>query len=194
MALKPISPISKLNMMSQRNFACILIFLAAAARLIPHGWNFTPLAAIGLFGAAYFGRRSWGLLVPFIALFISDLFLNNVIYSQFYEGFTFITSWWVYAGFAAVVLIGLALLQAQKTPQRVLMASILASLAFFLVSNLSTFFETTLYPRNAAGLLACYTAGLPFLKNTLLGDMLYCTVLFGVFEWVKQRGWATQTA
>jgi len=171
--------------------ALALLALATVSRLVPFlPDNFSPLAAIGLFGAAYFSRRPMLLAVPFAALFLSDLFLNNVIYSQFYEGFVFFTSWWIYAAFALVMLAGYGLLRKNVTPLRVVGASLSGSLIFFLVTNFSTWAETTMYPKTAAGLAACYTAGLPFLQNTLVGDLFFCAVMFGVYEWAKSRGWS----
>ena len=164
-----------------------LVFLAALTRLLPHPDNFTPLSAMALFGAAYFSRQVLTLAVPFIALFVSDLILNNVIYSQYYTGFTLITSWWIYAAFGAVMLLGWLLLRKQVTPVRVVTASLIASVVFFLISNLSTWAETTLYPKTVYGLMACYTAGLPFLKNTVFGDLFFSAVLFGVYEWMTRK-------
>lgn len=168
--------------------ALALLLLATLSRLVPFlPDNFSPLGAISLFGAAYFSRRPGLLLLPFAALFLSDLFINNVIYKQFFNGFTFITSWWIYAAFALVMLVGYLLLKARVTPGRVLTASVSGSLVFFFVTNFSTWAETTLYPKTAAGLAACYAAGLPFLTNTMLGDLFFCTVLFGVYEWGRER-------
>lgn len=175
-------------------FALALIVLAVLTRLglnlLPHPpHNFSPITAMGLFGAAYFSRQVLTLAVPFIALFVSDLVLNNVIYSQYYTGFTLITSWWIYAAFGAVVFLGWLLLRKQVTPVRVISASLLASVVFFLISNLSTWVETTLYPKTFAGLLTCYTAGLPFLKNTVFGDLFFSAVMFGAYEWALRGKW-----
>lgn len=160
-----------------------LVFLAALTRLLPHPDNFTPVGAMALFGAAYFSRQVLTLAVPFIALFVSDLFLNNVIYRQYYPEFTLITSWWIYAAFGLIMLAGWLLLRRQVSPGRVLTASLIASVLFFLVTNFSVWAESGMYPKTAAGLMACYTAGLPFLKNTLMGDLFFSAILFGTYEW-----------
>jgi hypothetical protein len=165
-----------------------LIVLAALVRLLPHPHNFTPLGAMGLFGAAYFGRRWMAFAVPFAALFLSDLVLNNLFLRQFYPHFVWITSVWIYAAFALVIASGFLLLRGQKiAPARVLKASLFASLIFFTVTNLSVWFESALYPQNGAGLLACFVAGLPFLGNTILGDLCFSAVLFGVYEWMAKH-------
>lgn len=179
--------------------ALTLIVLAVITRLSlnllpapPH--NFSPIAAMGLFGAAAFNRRWLALALPFSALFLSDLFLNNVIYSRFYTGFTLITSWWIYAAFSLVMLTGWVMLRQKTTPVRVISASLISSAIFFLVTNYSVWATGTMYPKNAAGLAACYTAGLPFLSNTILGDLFFSTALFGLYYWATNRQWSKQLA
>ncbi len=167
--------------------ALVLIIIASLTRLLPHPSNFTPLGAIGLFGAAYLERRWLALMVPFVALFLTDLFLNNVIYSAYYSNFAWVTSWWIYAAFAAVMATGWVLLRGRVSPARIVGASLTASVLFFLVSNASTWAETTLYPKTVAGLMTCYVAGLPFLGNTVLGDLFFSAVLFGGYAWVLNR-------
>lgn len=155
-------------------------------------YNFSPIAAIGLFGAAAFSRKFLALAVPFAALFLSDLFLNNVIYSEYYSGFTLFTSSWIYAAFGMVVLLGLVFVRNNMKPGTIAAASLGGSLIFFLVTNFSVWYGSTFYPQNIAGLLACYTAGLPFLGNTILGDLFFNGVLFGAWFWVLNRKFAAQ--
>ncbi len=174
------------NMKYRLAFA--LIALAALTRLLPHPSNFTPIGAIALFGAAYFNRQWLMLAVPFAALFLTDLFLNNVIYRELYQNqFTLITSWWIYAAFALVMLAGMGVLSKKITGLRVLGASLSASAIFFLVTNFSVWAESGMYPKTMAGLAACYTAGIPFLGNTILGDLFFSAAMFGVYEWAKKK-------
>ena len=44
-----------------------------------------------------------------------------------------------------------------------------------------------MYPKTTAGLIECYTMGLPFFRNTLISNLFYATVLFGVYEAAKWR-------
>jgi len=164
-------------------FALALIVLAALTRLLPHPPNFTPIGAMGLFGAAYFGNKRFALLIPFAALFLSDLILNNVVYSQFYTSFTWVTSWWIYLGFALVMLAGYFMLRNNRNPARLAAASLTASMLFFLVSNLSTWLGSGIYPQTFAGLMTCYAAGLPFLGNTVFADLFFSAVMFGSYSW-----------
>ena len=123
--------------------ALSLIALAIITRLslnlLPHPpHNFSPIAAMGLFGAVAFNRKWLAILVPFAALFISDLFLNNVIYSEYFSSFTLINSWWLYAAFGLVMMIGWFLLKEKTNPSRIISAILLSSGLFFLISNFST--------------------------------------------------------
>ncbi|MDX2133823.1 MAG: DUF6580 family putative transport protein [Saprospiraceae bacterium] len=164
-----------------------LLLLAALMRILPHWPNFTPLAAMGLFGAALLERKWMAFAATFLALFLSDLVLNNVVYAQYYDGFVWFTSWWQYLSFGLVVLLGSSMLSHNRNWGRIGLTAAGSSLVFFLVSNFSVWVESGMYPKNTAGLLACYTAGLPFLAPTVLGDLFYTAVLFGGFSLVYNR-------
>lgn len=168
----------------------VLILLAAFSRLVPHPYNFTPIGAIGLFGAAYFSKRWQVWVVPFAAMWISDLVLNNIVYAkqypEYYSSFVWMGNGWVYASFALIVLLGMFGLK-KVTPLKVLGTGLSASLVFFAVSNFGVWLGSTVYSQDFGGLMACYIAGIPFLGNTIAGDLFYCTVLFGVYELARQR-------
>ncbi len=167
--------------------AAFIVF-AALARLLPHAYNFTPIGAIALFGAAYFGSKKWAFLVPIIALWISDLLLNNFVYSAFYEGFALFTSGflYIYGAFALIVVLGIYLFDKVTIP-RVLGGAIGGSLIFFIVSNFGVWLTSPMYPLTIEGLLMCYTAAIPFFHNTLGGTVIYSAVLFGGYEYLKYK-------
>lgn len=164
----------------------LFVLLAASTRflMIP---NFSAIGAMGLFGAAYFSRKSWAFLVPFAALWVSDLVLNNVVYSTPGAAFMWMGYTWVYFAFALTILLGFILLK-KVSPMRLLGASLLTSVVFFLVTNFGSFLSPIhAYPQNFSGLMAAYAAGIPFFWNTLLGDLFFVAVFFGSFELVQSR-------
>lgn len=165
-----------------------LIIVSAILRILPHLPNVTPLAAMGVFGAAYLNNRWQAYLVPFLALFISDLYLNNVVYAGMYgtNDTVWITSPWIYVAFGLLILASQTILKNIKT-KNIVLASVTSSLIFFVVTNLATFFEGALYPKTAEGFVACFVAAIPFFGNTMMGDLFFCGVLFGVFEFAKMR-------
>jgi hypothetical protein len=146
-------------------FASILA--AAALRLLPHPWNVTPIGAMALFGGATLGARPLAFAAPLAALFLSDLFIG---FHKLMPA--------VYLAFALVVALG-ALIRRRRTPGRVVAAMLAGSVVFFLVTNFAVWAFGSWYPKSPAGLAACYLAGLPFLRNTMAGDLFYAAVLFG---------------
>jgi hypothetical protein len=162
--------IPKGHSMTRYFVVCSLIVLAALSRLLPHPPNVAPITALALFGGAYLGRR-WTFVVPIAAMLVSDLFL----------GFSGISPW-VYASFAAIAVIGLRL-QGNTGIAPVAVASLAGSTLFFIVTNFGVWLGSVqAYPHTIAGLAACYTAALPFYRNTVLGDAGYAAVLFGLYH------------
>jgi len=69
------------------------IFMAALLRLVPHLPNFAPVTALALFSGVYFNNRVLGLMVPIIAMLISDYFLGYYSISIWvYISFIFVFS------------------------------------------------------------------------------------------------------
>lgn len=174
--------------MSKKSFFILSVFilLAALSRLLPHPTNFTPIGAIALFGAAYFTDKKWALIVPLAAIWISDILLNNIVYSSFYDGFAWFTSGFLYifGGFALIVVLGYYLLK-KITVGRILTGAIGASVIFYIVSNFGVWVSSPMYPLTFEGLVACYVAAIPFFHYTLAGNIIYSAALFGAFESLK---------
>ncbi|MGZ4055228.1 MAG: DUF6580 family putative transport protein [Bacteroidia bacterium] len=170
-------------------FISVMIVLAAFSRMIPHMYNFSPLGAIGVFGAAHFAKKWQAFIIPITATFLSDIFINNVIYAQynphfiwFYEGF-----YWQYGSYLLITIAALLIFNNKVTAPRFLIGALSSTAIFFLVSNLGCFVGNPAYPQNIGGLMSCYAAGLPFIKGTLFGDLFYSGALFGIFYLVQKR-------
>ena len=170
-----------------------LIVVAATYRILPfHIWNVAPIGAIALFGGAKLKNNWQAVFIPLMALFLGDLFLNNVTYKALNPNFTLFYSGaiWIYASFALIALIGIVFLK-KISAKNVLLASLAGSVLFFVISNFGVWIGSTMYPHNFAGLLTCYVAAVPFFVNTLAGDLLFSAILFGVYEWTV-KGQTTQ--
>lgn len=165
----------------------LLIVLAAASRLIPHPFNFAPMGAMALFGAAHFQRKWMAFAIPFAAHWLSDLWFMHVVYPQHYAGATLFApeSGWIYGTYALIALLGLFTLRRVTIP-RVIGSALGASAIFFLVTNFVCWPGNAAYAQDLGGLMACYAAGLPFLKGTVLGDLFYSGVLFGAYAWAQR--------
>lgn len=169
------------------NIAAIasMIGLAALSRLLPHPPNFTAVGAMALFGAAYLSPRWISFAIPFVALWISDLFINNLLYASYFESFVWFFNPSSYLAFGLIILSGSALLKKVKFTN-VVAAGFTASLIFFIVSNFASWMGNPLYPQTGSGLLTCYAAGIPFFWNTLAGDLSFGLLMFGSFEWIRK--------
>ena len=163
------------------------ILIAAFSRMIPHPLNFSPLGAIGIFGAAHFSKKWHALIAPLAATWLSDLFINNIIYVKYYPEFTWISSgfYWQYGAYVLIVLAGFIIMKKVNTAT-VFTGALASSAIFFLVSNFGCWPGSS-YPQNMGGLMECYAAGVPFLKNTLLSDLFFAGVLFGGFALAQKQ-------
>ena len=176
--------------LTRRHFyvVAVLILLAAASRLLPHWPNFGPVGAMALFGAAAFDRRWLAFVVPFAALYLSDLALNNLVYAQYYDGFYAGFNLWVYAGFALTILLGFGLLRGRAFSWlRIGGATLAGTLLFFFLTNFGVWLGSAFYPQTGAGLLAAYVAGLPFLLNSAAGNLFFAGLLFGGARYLAPR-------
>lgn len=157
--------------MKHMSFMIVVVLAAAFSRLLPHPPNFTPVAALALAGGVYFDRR-FALIIPAIALLLSDFVIGIHSLMPF-----------VYGSFVAIAAIGLWV-RSRKSIATVAAATLAGSILFFVITNFGVWLlaNSSIYPRTLAGLGACYIAALPFFRNTLLGDVVYTGVLFGIFE------------
>ena len=179
---------SKNKIILRYSVITLLILLAALSRLIPHPANFAPIGGMALFGAAYYSRRVWAFVIPVVSMWISALLLKKVMYAEYFDSFVWFYSgaWFTYGAFILIALIGTFTLQKIKVPN-LFFSALGASVIFFLVSNFGVWFSGTMYPKDFSGLIACYTAGIPFFKNTVMGDLFYTALLFGAFELSVRR-------
>jgi hypothetical protein len=164
----------KENLLYRTLLALAIIALAAALRIAPHPWNFTPVGAMALFSGAIIRDRRLAFFFPIFALFVGDIFVG------FHKLMPV-----VYASFLVSVAIGLWL-RDRRTVGRITAATLLGAIQFFLVTNFAVWAFGLSYPRNSAGLLACYVAGIPFFWNTLAGDAVYAVLLFGGFAFAER--------
>ena len=119
--------------MSDRTFATIvaavLVVVAAASRVIPHPWNFTPMIAVALFGGARISR-SWLAIVGVLGC----LALGDIAIGVFpYEGMSS-----VYVSMLLVVLLG-RVLRSRTSILATLVTALGAGAMFFVITNFAVF-------------------------------------------------------
>lgn len=158
----------------------VLIAFAAAARFWPHPPNFAPVAAVALFSGVYLGKRA-SLLAPVAAMVISDAFLgfhNLVFFTWGSMALVGVIGWWV---------------RDRKNSRMIVAGSLAGSALFYVITNFGAWLTNHggLYTYDLAGLTQGFINGLPFLRNTVAGDLFYAGVFFGIAElamaWERSR-------
>jgi len=151
----------------------ILIMTAVLTRFLPHPPNLTPVGGIALFSGAYLkGLKRF--LLPLLIMFISDMALglhNTILF--------------VYLSFCLITFLGTFLKRKQRV-DRIVILALSASLVFFLITNFGVWLVGSYYPKTIDGLLQAYVMGLPFLRNTMLGDLIYTPLLFVSYQLIVQ--------
>ena len=151
-----------------------LIFVVIAAvltRVLPHPPNFAPITGIALFSGSFLTGIS-AFVLPLGIMLLSDLiigFHSTMIY--------------VYGSFLIIVLLG-RLLKKNNSFVRLTTISSTSSTLFFLITNFGVWLSENIYPKTLQGLEQSYIMGLPFFKNTLIGDFFYTFVLFYGFQFI----------
>jgi hypothetical protein len=172
-------------MLSSRNKLLIItaiIVFGVIARLLPHFPNFAPMGALALFAVAFYKRKYLALVIPGLAWWLSDLYLNNMIYNSA-DGFTLFTADQFFSLFALILIVILGKLLFKKVnAPNVMIGSLSASLIFFVVSNLGVWMQGILYPKTVQGLVECYSMALPFYRGTLVSDLIFTGVFFGAMH------------
>lgn len=152
-----------------------LIVIGATIRVLRHFGildlppNVAPVSALAYLAAAYLPRR-WGWFVPGGLMVASDMAIGGyefqvmlVVYASF--GISYLLGWW---------------LRRSKAWWRLGLVSVVGSVIFFLLTNAAVWAWGRIYPLTGAGLFGSYLAGLPFFRYTLLGDLAFTGLFFGL--------------
>jgi len=147
--------------------AYMLIVLGFLMRLIPHIPNAAPIAAIAIFAGATLNRK----LVPWVPLAImiaSDLIIgmHDVVF-------------YTWGAFMLIGIFGTRLKES-RTPLGICGYAIGSALFFFAVTNFGVFL--TWYPHTMQGFADCYIKAVPFFRTTLISNVVFSFVLFGVYD------------
>jgi hypothetical protein len=171
--------------------AIALILLATGYRIVaawdPQLVNFSPLMALAFCGGVYF-RNRWMWLVPFLALSVSDVYLDHYHASHF--GYT-----WDLGGvlvrtvcFAAALLLGWMVAR-RKNWLNLAAGCLGGALLFYLATNTASFLGDAFYAKTVAGWWQAMTLGHPefpptllFFRNTLASDLLFT----GIFAFAME--------
>jgi len=153
---------------TKQKFVLFLYFigLIALSRLIPHPPNFTPVIAMAVF-MPYLSRNVYSaMLVPLLAMFVSDLYLG--FHSSMF---------WVYISILLGTTLSHYTMSIKKTYVHLGSNALVSSTIFFVITNFAVWMSGTMYPLTLDGLIICYTMAIPFFGNTLAGTLFYVSLL-----------------
>ena len=88
---------------------------------------------------------------------------------------------WTWLGLGLIAGVGVAV---RRLPLlwRIGAGALGASLTFFVASNFGTWLTSGMYSHDIAGLIQCYVAALPFLRTTIVSDLLFSGLLLSAYE------------
>ena len=147
--------------------AFALMLIASMSRLLPHPYNFTPIAAITIFSSTYFDKKI-SIIVALFSMLISDYFLG------FYSGME-----WIYGSMIIGTFLGYSL-KNDVSIRKIGMVVLANSFSFYLITNFGVWLNSLMYEKSISGLITCYVAAIPFYRNSLAGDVFYTFSIFGV--------------
>jgi hypothetical protein len=164
--------------------AVILILAAAISRVIMYPDNFSPIIGMAIFAGAVIKDKRLAFVLPIVSMFLSDIMFEVFNIAPGFWG------WGQLVGYGILALITFFAFNLKKiNVVSVVGFSIASSLIFFILSNLSFFILDNpvyhTYSSDASGFLQCYIQALPFLKISLVADLVYSGVLFGAYYLVN---------
>ena len=166
---------------SDNKLAFCWVILGVIGRLIPHIPNFTPMTSLSLFAGSKLSRAT-AFMTLFFALLVSDILLAII------NGYPVFSYWTLfsYSGFAIMVLAG-SKLNANNSLTKTAIYITSSSAGFWLWTNFGVWLTSGLYSKNIVGLFNCYIAAIPFLRNEMVGDIVWGLVVFGAFSVAHKR-------
>jgi hypothetical protein len=165
----------------------LLVVVSAAYRVIPYEmrpeWLGAPQLAMALLAGSVIKDRKWAFALPLASMLLSDI-LMEILHSYypsvsagFYSGqllnYIFILSTTVIGFFIS-----------SRKPTEIAGGALAAPVVYFLLSNFAVWLGGGGLQRakTMSGLLMTYADGLPFLKASLIGTMVFSAVLFGAYQ------------
>lgn len=161
--------------------AVVMVIVAALSRIAFYPLNYSPVIAMALFGGSVIRDKKLAFALPLFAMLLSDVLFEITNIAPGFWGWGQVIG---YGIFALITVLGFALKKISIL--NVAGFSVASSLIFFFLSNSSVWlFASSAYARSVDGWMSCLAAGIPFLQNGILTDLVYSGVFFGGFLLAK---------
>lgn len=172
-------------------FLMALVIVSASLKLLTHPHSIDPIIALSLFSGVIIKDKKMSFAIPLLTMFFSDILLEI-----FYPGNGFYGTAQIGNYFSLLLITVIGFGMKKNNFITVPLFSIAASLTFYFLSNTNVFLVDTgaYYSKDWNGYFNCMTAGIPFIKNSLLNDLLFSVILFGGYEFIYKKQAATAKA
>ena len=161
-----------LTILKKEIFPISLILILAFARLIPHPPNFTPIISVAILSSFFFRNINLAIIVLLISMLISDFLIG-------FHKYIFFT-------YIPLVIITLTFKDKILKYKNMLFYSFIGVIIFYLISNFGVWILDKNYEKNIYGLINCYIAALPFLKNSIISTIFYTYLTFSTYNFSKK--------
>ena len=147
----------------------VFALVAGALRLLSPIDNFAPMAGFAVCCGIFAGNRLIASSLPLVVVMITDYFMTG-----FYPGIAY-----VYGSYVAIALVAGMAKRFALLPT-IPLFGLASSVIFFAISNFGVWVvgSGNFYPHSLEGLIACYVAGAPFFKISIIGDVLFSSIGF----------------
>jgi hypothetical protein len=148
--------------------------------------NFSPLGAMAIFGGAYFDKRWKAIVFPLMTLFVSDLILHQTVFKSYSHGILYGGWYWVYGAIALMTIAGRWIME-KLTIARFFVSVLACVLIHWIVTDIGVWYGSSKFSQDIAGFIDCLILAIPYELKFLAGTVVYGAILFGGFEWMKQK-------
>ena len=146
-----------------------ILLVLSASRFIPHPPNFTSLLALSFYVPALLGRKFLpALLISFV---ITDLSIGL-------HGTTAFT-------WGSIIIIGLISNSLKTNTNSRILGSLLGACLFFIITNFGVW-SLGSYGYTLQGFMTCYTLAIPFFGNTLIGTLIFASLIEIIYRFGKR--------
>lgn len=152
--------------------ACLRIFLVEEVS-IP---NFEAVTSLSLLGGSFLGGI-FGSFASLLMVFISDAYLGNTQ--------VFLFTW---SAFVLIAILGSSLkTNSRRYTWKATGFGLGSVLFFFLSTNFGWWLTSGMYEMSFSGILKCYLAAIPFLRNQIVSVLIFVPVFSQVFSFVARK-------
>ena len=153
----------------------IYIAIGVLSRILPHFPNVTAMTSLCILTSTQF-PRIWSFITITLTLFISDLILAYLFHYVVWGDWTIIN----YFGFIVISFFATRFIILNNKIS-LWIYLVCSSFGFWVWSNLGTWFFSSMYQHTINGLIVCYIAALPFLRNAVVGDLVWMGIILSLF-------------